>query len=251
MSIMSFELLRTLYRASRLHAVEDKSRRNKILLLYLLIGWGIPLVLTLITVIVNYATDVIQYGRDGFCWIGHVPSFYVVFVAPVALSIVFNGITFVITFSLLFKASRAQAKLKKQQNTSYLRVSLSAFSITGLTWIFGFLAIIVRDDWAWYAYIILTSTQGLVIAIAFIFTQKVGGLYKKLLIHEFQPVTSSKSKTKQRTQESSLETKPARKNENASVASTTQRDATPTKMAIQSTRENESGGDVSIEMSNI
>jgi len=60
-----------------------------------------------------------------------------------------------------------------------------------------------------------------VIAIAFIFTQKVGGLYKKLLIHEFQPVTSSKSNTKPRKQESSLETKPARKNENASVASTT------------------------------
>ena len=255
MSIMSFELLRTLYRASHLHAVEDKSRKNKIFFLYFLIGWGIPLVFTLITVIVNYATDVIQYGRDGFCWIGHVPSFYVVFLAPVALSIVFNGITFIITFSLLFKASRAQAKLKKQQNTSYLRVSLSAFSITGLTWIFGFLAIVVRDDWAWYTYIILTSTQGLVIAIAFIFTQKVSGLYKKLLIHEFQPVTSSKSNTKQRTQESSLETKPARKKENASVASTTpalaQCDAVCTRMAVQSIRENESGVDVSIEMSNV
>ena len=255
MSIMNFELLRTLYRASRLHAVEDKSRKNKIFFLYFLIGWGIPLVFTLITVIVNYATDVIQYGRDGFCWIGHVPSFYVVFLAPVALSIVFNGITFIITFSLLFKASRAQAKLKKQQNTSYLRVSLSAFSITGLTWIFGFLAIVVRDDWAWYTYIILTSTQGLVIAIAFVFTQKVSGLYKKLLIHEFQPVTSSKSNTKQRTQKSSLETKPARKKENASIASTTpalaQCDAICTRMAVQSIRENDSGVDVSIEMSNV
>ena len=131
MSIMSFELLRTLYRASRVRPVEDKSTKNKIFLLYLLIGWGIPIVILIVSLLLNF-------GRDGFCWIGHVPSFYVVFLAPVALSIVFNGITFVITFSLLFKASRTQAKLKKQKSISYLRVCLSAFSISGLTWIFRF-----------------------------------------------------------------------------------------------------------------
>ena len=126
----------------------------------------------------NFTTDLIQYGRDGFCWIGHIPSFYIVLLAPVALSIVFNGITFLITFCLLFNASRAQAKLKKQQNIPYFRICLSVFSITGLTWIFGFLANLIGDDWAWYVFIILSSTQGLVICIAFIFTQKIAGLYK-------------------------------------------------------------------------
>ena len=179
MNIMSFELLRTFYRASRLYPVEDKATKNKIFLLYLLIGWGIPILILMVSLLVNFTTDMIQYGRDGFCWIGHVPSFYVAFLAPVALSIVFNGITFVITFCSLYKASRDQAKLKKEQNTSYLCIYLSVFS-TGLTWIFGFLAILIGDDWAWYAFIILTSTQGLVICTAFIFTQKIGGLYKKL-----------------------------------------------------------------------
>ena len=46
MSIMSFEVLRTLCRASRLNALEEKSRRNKTFLMYFLIGWGIPLILT-------------------------------------------------------------------------------------------------------------------------------------------------------------------------------------------------------------
>ena len=75
-----------------------------------------------------------------------------------SFSVVGSVVTLVI-FSLLFKASRAQAKLKKQQNVNYLRVSLSVFSITGLTWIFAFLVIVVTDDWAWYAFVILTSTQ--------------------------------------------------------------------------------------------
>ena len=48
-----------------------------------------------------------------------------------------------------------------------------------MTWVFGFLVVSVRDDWAWYTFIILTSTQGLVIAIAFILTKKIGSLYKK------------------------------------------------------------------------
>ena len=240
MSIMSFELLRTFYRASRLYPVEDKSTKNKIFLLYLLIGWGTPFLITLITVIVNYSSDVIQYGRDGFCWIGHVPSFYVVFVTPVALSIVFNGITFVVTFSLLFKSSRAQKKIKNQQNTSYLRVYIGVFSITGLTWIFGFLAILIGDDWAWYVFIILTSTQGLVICAAFIFTQKIGSLYKHLLIPS-KPMTTSKSNLKHRDPPN---TKSSGNDSTVSTKSTLpQCDAQPPKGSTE-----ESSGEVSFEV---
>ena len=188
----------------------------------------------------NYATDVIQYGKDGFCWIGHVPSFYIVFVAPVAVSIVFNGITFVITFSLLFKASRTQAKLKKQHNISYFRIYLSVFSITGLTWIFGFLAIVARDDWAWYIFIILTSTQGLVIAIAFVFTQKVGSLYKEVLFSSLNALTASKRSS---TKDSSL-AKYLGNSDNASSAPV-QNAAKLTEMATGSTEEKESNDHVS------
>ena len=205
MSIMSFELLRTLYRASRLQPVEDKSTKDKIFILYFSIGWGIPILILMVSLPVNFTTDMIQYGRDGFCWIGHVPSFYVVFLVPVALSIVFNGITFVLTFCLLYKASRDQAKLKKEQKISYLRIYLCVFSITGLTWIFGFLAILIGDDWAWYVFVILSSTQGMVICAAFIFTQKVAGLYKNLLTLSFYQMTFLKNKSKERTQESSLQ----------------------------------------------
>ena len=200
MSIMSFELLHIFYRASRLYRVEEKSTKNKLFLLYLLIGWGIPILISMVSLIVNFTTDTIQYGRDGFCWIGHVPSFYVVFLVPVALSIVFNGITFVITFRLLYRASKNQAKLRIEQNVSYLRIYLCVFSVTGLTWIFGFLAILIGDHWAWYAFIILTSTQGLVMCTGFIFTRKIGGLYKRLLTSLFHQTTSLINNSKQRTQ---------------------------------------------------
>ena len=122
------------------------------------------------------------------------------------------------------------------------------FSITGLTWIFGSLAILIGDDWAWYAFIILTSTQGLVICAAFIFTQKIVGLYKKLLLPSFYQIISSKTNS---TQESSLKFKCARKNNVASTKSASdEENAKPCAMAVQSTREKESGDHVSIKMEN-
>ena len=251
MSIMSFELARTLFRASRLRQVEHDSTKKKIFRLYFLIGWGIPTAITIISVIVNYTTDLIGYGEDGFCWISHMDSFYTVFVAPVVLSIIFNGITFTVTVSLLFKASRAQAKLNKEQSISYFRVYLSVFSITGLTWVFGFIAIVVRDDWAWYTFIVLTSTQGFVICLAFILTQKIGSLYKGFFTPSISEKTSSKSNAKQRTQESSLPVKHVRKSENDSTASAlAQEDAKPTERATGCARK-ENGDQVSIEMDNI
>ena len=251
MSIWSFELLSTLYRAQHLRPVEDKSTKNKMFLLYFIIGWGIPILITSISLVVNFTTDLIQYGTDGFCWIGHVPSFYVVFLVPVALFIVLNGITFIMTLRLLFKASRTQAKLKTQQNISYLRIYLCAFSITGLTWVFGFLAISVGDDWAWYIFIILTSTQGLVIAIAFILTKKIGSLYKKVLFSSLNAVSAFRRSSKQPTQESSLP-KYLGNEDNAKVKTTKSAtvldDIIPNDAATQSTREKESGDQLSNSM---
>ena len=250
-SIMSFELLSTLYRAHHLHPVEDKSTKNKMFLLYFIIGWGIPILITSISLVVNFTTDLIQYGTDGFCWIGHVPSFYVAFLVPVTLFIVLNGITFIITLGLLFKASRTQAKLKTQQKISYLRIYLCAFSITGLTWVFGFLAISVRDDWAWYTFIILTSTQGLVIAIAFILTKKIGSLYKKVIFSSLSAVTAFKRSSKQPTQARSLP-KYLGNVDNAKVKTTKSAtvlyDIIPNDAATQSTREKESGDQIPISM---
>ena len=167
----------------------------------MLIGWGVPTIITGVTVIINYTTNFIGYGEDGFCWISHVASFYIVFLAPVALSVLLNFITFSITGYLLFKASRDQAKLEKQKNTSYIRIYLSAFSITGLTWTVGFVAILARGEWAWYLFIILTSTQGFVICIAFLFTKKVGSLYKELLLLMISKMFSFKSSSKESTSE--------------------------------------------------
>ena len=148
--------------------------------------------------ILNYTTSTIGYGVDGFCWINDILSFFIVFLIPMALTLLFNTIAFIISLVLLFRASRVQARLKKHKNTSYLRVSFCIFSVTGLTWIFGFVAILVDDDWAWYPFIILTFTQGLGICVAFVCTKKVGRLYKDELSKPMSHLTSFLSSSRQR-----------------------------------------------------
>ena len=181
MSIMNLETLRMMCQGSNLCQVENSTVANKMFLLYFSIGWGIPATIILVIVVVNFTTDNIQYGKDGVCWIGQTASFFAAFLTPVILFILFNGITFVVTFTFLFRASREQAKFNTQSKISFIRVTIAVFSITGLTWIFGFVALFAKEIWVWCVYIILTSTQGLFICIAFTFTKKIFSMYKKIL----------------------------------------------------------------------
>lgn len=216
MTIISYELARTMIRATKLQQVDSENVKRRRFLLYMLIGWGLPTAITGLSTIINYTTDYIRYGEE-VCWIGHTESFYIVFLVPVALSIVMNGILFFVTSYLLFKAQRGGAKLQKQKTNSYFRIYLSVFSITGLTWTFGFVAILARSDWASYLFILLTSTQGFIICVAFLFTQKVGTLYKQCFWPKITATFSFISFGKQPVQDTSMAVRYVRKHQTVST----------------------------------
>ena len=197
-SVMSFGILRIMYRSFKCRPLEKGATVQKIFSLYFFIGWGIPLIITIFSVILNYTTSAIGYGINRFCFINNIASFILVFLMPVVLTLLFNAITFTFTLVFLLRASWNQARLKKQNNISYLRLLLCVFSVSGLSWMFGFVVILVRDDWAWYLFIIFTSTQGLVICVTFIFNKKVGQLYKmklsKLMGHSVSFMSNSRQR---------------------------------------------------------
>jgi len=53
--------------------------------------------------------------------------------------------------------------------------------VSGLTWVFGFIAILAGTSLAWYSFSILIISLGFVIFIAVFFTKKVLKLYLSLL----------------------------------------------------------------------
>ena len=81
---------------------ESKAHKVKLLVVYALLGWRIPLLIVLLTVIVNFITiDLVLYGEmedgtSGHCWINHPLSVVVAFVALLGISLLYNSIIFVI-----------------------------------------------------------------------------------------------------------------------------------------------------------
>ena len=212
MSVMSFEMARTFNQALNLKAQKSNRFKRNLFITYFLIGWGLPLLVTVMSIIVNFTTDglvlygVLSDGTQGSCWINHLESAIVAFVVPVCLSLLFNFTTFIVVSVYLFMASRAQDKVEKHNHVSYLRINLAIFTVSGLTWLFGFIAILAGTSWAWYVFIILNSSLGFVIFVAFLFTKKVLQLYLSLLRITVPESTGTSTSVKQ-----SVELKKVRK----------------------------------------
>ena len=205
MSIMSLELARTFYQAYKLRATETKRSKCIVFTIYIIFGWSLPLLISVASIIVNYTTEdlvlygVLEDGTQGSCWINHVQSAIVAMVVPVAISLAFNTIMFAIVALFLIQAYRSQSRIKKmsKSNISYFRLTVAVFTISGITWGVGFIAILVRTPWLWYPFIILNSIQGLVIFLAFLCTKKVGKLYLSLLMSRIRSKRESSIATKQ------------------------------------------------------
>ena len=202
MSVMSFEMARTLNQALKLRTQKSNKFKRNLFITYFLIGWGLPLLITVVSITVNYTTSgLVLYGvradgTQGSCWINHLESAIVAFVVPLCLSLSFNLITFIAVSVYLFKAFRNQSKLKSDNRVSYLRINIAMFTVSGLTWVFGFIAILVGASWAWYIFIILNSSLGFVIFIFFLFTKKVAKLYLSLLHVRAAESTTASSRRK-------------------------------------------------------
>ena len=187
MSIMMFEVARNFRKGIQLSPLDSNRFKKRIFFAYLVLGWSIPLSITAISVIVNFSADdlilygVLEDGTRGSCWINHVESAIIAFIVPVALAVVFNGVCFAFIAVVLCNAWKNRRTLDTSNNASYFRILITVFTVTGLTWIFGFTAILAGTSWAWYPFIILNSAQGFVMALGFLLTIKVRTLYRDMI----------------------------------------------------------------------
>ncbi len=186
MSVMTFEIGRTFWRGMKLSQRPSTGSNRKRLVVYLLIGWGLPLAITITTTILNFTTDgLVDYdklGNSESCWINDSESLLATVLVPLAIALAFNAVNFVFLVVVTCRAWYTQHKLQKSTDAArYLRLLIAVFSVTGLCWGFGFIAMLVDQSWAWYPFIILNSSQGFVIFLAFTFTRTTARLYLSLL----------------------------------------------------------------------
>ena len=181
MSLLGFETCRIFNLALKLQSDISNKAKSILLVIYTIIGWGLPLAITVITIIVNYTTDgLVLYGEtsDGSAgnpWINHPTSAVIAFICPAVLALLFNAVVFATSFVLLYKAAGSIRSVKK-----HVRIIGALFTAMGLTWLFGLIALIPGQSWAWYPFIILNSTQSIWIAVMFLLTKKIMKLYLSL-----------------------------------------------------------------------
>ena len=189
MSLLSLNVARHFYHALKF-VVSGERETWHYLILYMAAGWLSPLLVLIVTVPVNYAIPgAVGYGVDGLCWMNQTLSIITSFIVPLVICILFTTGAFVFVCTILVKLhwSNMKKDIKRKTASRNCRVLVAVFCITGVMWLFGFLALIDSAlSWAWYLFILLNTTQAVFLTLAYVCTAKVLRLYCRTLAKAFQ-----------------------------------------------------------------
>ena len=178
MALAGFEICRNVYSGIRLTS-DSTGKKNKFLVAYIFIGWGVPILPTIITAVVHYASSdpEIQsvFGIAG----------YVTYFVPIGLTVLFNAGAVIFLSIVLHKAAVRQKQVKeivpKKRSTNYGRVFLIILTALGITWISVFVAFSSTQNVILVAIImVINASQPIFVSVAFIGTKKVIMEYLRL-----------------------------------------------------------------------
>lgn len=127
-----------------------------------------------------YRSEGREIGYGGHvCYINNPTMVGWVFALPVGVIIILNmGFFFAVVYQISASTMRRRGKSTDRANTViYMKLS----SLTGVTWIFGYLYLWTDFAPLEYIFIVLNAGQGVFIFISFICTQRITKLYWNLL----------------------------------------------------------------------
>ncbi|XP_033103177.1 adhesion G-protein coupled receptor G2-like [Anneissia japonica] len=139
---------------------------SHLLLKACLFAWGFPAVIVLVSALI----DVHSYIDETNCFLTHQRMYYGVAI-PVALSLIFNMVIFIMVFHSLSKirtnTNEVHIKKRKNKGMQMLQNGVSITTVLGLTWLVGFFAIGDASEIMLLLFCILNSFQGFIIFIMY------------------------------------------------------------------------------------
>ena len=109
MALSGFEMCRTIYVGTKLR-FDSETKRRRILLTYILFGWGVPLIPAIIMAVVHFENlEGKELGEASLFGIGG----YVIVLVPVGIVILFNIGVMVFLSYILLRARRWQLKVSE------------------------------------------------------------------------------------------------------------------------------------------
>lgn len=184
MTVLSIYVGKTFYSAWKMNQPTKDKKKNAITLcLGMSLGYGTPGCMVILCVCVNYTvTNSMRYGRTllGTCWISNDLAIYLAYITPIAISIFINFILsiFSIIVLVMIRKNAAKKATDLRRLLQDCRVVFGICSIMGVSWLFAFLALVdIVMSWAWYPFVILSTSQAAFLSIAFLAKQDVFNFY--------------------------------------------------------------------------
>lgn len=172
MLVMSFDVWRTLRIATKELRVSSGKQWRKFFI-YSFCSWALPAKIVLIALLVDlcpmgFVSEQLKprFGREG-CWFSHGPALLLFFGLPLFLILVCN-VSFFLSSAYMIYSTHSMTRYSASPNTKrdfrlYARLAL----IMGLTWIMGLVAGFANNEALWVLFILLNTSLGLFIFIAF------------------------------------------------------------------------------------
>ena len=138
---------------------------------------GFSLLFVIINIVVSFTIRNENLGGYGgrVCYISSNIMQIITFLIPVAVTLIGNLLLFSYVVLRISKTSTSSPKLNQER--SYFLIYTRLSTMTGLTWIFGFLQLFLKHDILEYIFIILNAGQGIFIMIAFVLNKRVLSMY--------------------------------------------------------------------------
>lgn len=188
MALSGFEMCRTVLIGTRLK-FDTEHTRKRLLIGYVLFGWGVPFVPTIIMATVHFAVPTNDNRKSTVHMLFGIGG-YIVTLVPVGLVILFN-IGVLISFSFfIHKAYQWETQLRDaltmqqtKRTTNFTRIFIVVLSILGLSWVTILLIYVdgvESTEAVLITYNILNALQPIFVSAAFIATKKILHKYLSL-----------------------------------------------------------------------
>ena len=178
MACISFDItliLRSSYKVRKIGS------RNKAFIVYAVFSLGFPTAISSLSVILNHVDTSLEFKANFslHCWISTEKGLLLYFVLPAALLVLLSVVFFVTSTVYLYLTSSKIKSSRRNQTKSRLFLHLKIFLLMGLAWVFGFLASAVEQDWMWYLFILLNSSQGVFLLVVYLTSRNVKSVLRE------------------------------------------------------------------------
>ncbi|GFS90183.1 g-protein coupled receptor Mth2 [Nephila pilipes] len=201
MNVMAFDVFRTLKMATTKLATCSRNKKRNQFIMYSVYSWGVPLIITTISVVMDNAEGVPSwikpdFGKRDTCWITNSTAKTIFFCAPAFTLFVANGVFFVMSAFIIKKntmknVSDHQNQTAKLNFILYVRLGL----MMGVTWLIGIIATFSNIRTLWFIFDLLNSLQGLFIFLLFTCSRKVFKHFREKVSFNSPKTSNSDIKT--------------------------------------------------------